>query len=134
MGSSQTGNKLIRSKNVKTRMTGNLSFEADVLPLFRAGDIQCMKNQGLDLSDWFECRKAAKGILSAVSTGDMPPDGPWSADKIKIFSDWIDEGMPKKTGADCAGFFRSIDARTEYSTDPATSVMPAAVIAMNEVL
>jgi hypothetical protein len=119
---------------MNNRMTGKSSYLNDIVPLFRPGDIQCMKNQGIDLEDWVACSEVADRILKAVSAGFMPPDQPWTADKIQVFSSWIDEGSPKRSGNDYAAFFRSIDARTEYSTDPATDVMPSAQIVMNRIL
>jgi hypothetical protein len=36
----------------------------------------------------------AQRVYHAVSSGKMPPDAPWPADRIALFKQWIDAGCP----------------------------------------
>ena len=73
-----------------------LSFAKDIRPLFRDGDIHCMKPGGIDLGDpaWMCVPANAKQVYGSVSTGRMPPDEPWSADRVSLFKQWMDAGCP----------------------------------------
>jgi hypothetical protein len=69
-------------------------YAADIRPLFREGDVACMKPAGVKLDDaaWM-CVPANAGLVyGAVSTGKMPPDAPWGADKVALFKAWMDAG------------------------------------------
>lgn len=71
-----------------------LSFAADIRPLFRAGDVACMKNAGVLLDDpvWMCVAANAQRVYHAVSGGAMPPDEPWPADRVALFKAWMDAG------------------------------------------
>ena len=73
-----------------------LSFAADIRPLFREGDIDCMKGVGVDLDDpaWMCVPANAQSVYGAVADGSMPPDEPWAADRVELFKKWMDEGFP----------------------------------------
>jgi hypothetical protein len=73
-----------------------LSFATDILPLFREGDIACMKNVGVDLDDpaWMSVPANAKSVYDAVAGGSMPPDQPWPAERVALFKAWMDAGRP----------------------------------------
>jgi hypothetical protein len=73
-----------------------LSFATDIRPLFRAGDVACMKNVGVELDDpvWMCVAANAKEVYGAVSGGTMPPDAPWPADRVALFKEWMDAGCP----------------------------------------
>ena len=73
-----------------------LSFAADIRPLFREGDVTCMKNVGVALDDpaWMCVAANAKEVYGAVSTGKMPPDEPWPAERVALFKQWMDTGCP----------------------------------------
>jgi hypothetical protein len=73
-----------------------VSFAADILPLFRDEDIECMKGMGVDLNDfaWMRVPANAQSVYGAVSGGTMPPDEPWPADKVARFKAWMDAGFP----------------------------------------
>jgi hypothetical protein len=73
-----------------------LSFATDIRPLFRDGDIECMKPGGVDLDDpaWMCVPANAQSVYGAVSAGTMPPDEPWSSDRVSLFKKWMDAGCP----------------------------------------
>lgn len=73
-----------------------LSFATDIRPLFREGDIECMKPDGIALDDlaWMSVPANAQSVYSAVSAGTMPPDEPWSADRVSLFKNWMEAGYP----------------------------------------
>jgi hypothetical protein len=74
-----------------------LSFATDIRPLFRDEDIECMKPAGVDLDDpvWMCVPANAQSVYGAVSDGSMPPDEPWSTDRVSLFKKWMDAGCPK---------------------------------------
>jgi hypothetical protein len=73
-----------------------VSFAADIRPLFRDGDIECMEPAGVLLSDaaWMSVPANAQQVLHAVSSGTMPPDAPWPKERVALFQQWIDAGYP----------------------------------------
>jgi hypothetical protein len=74
-----------------------LSYKADIRPLFRDGDIKCMGPAGVLLDDasWMRVPANAQKVLHAVSSGKMPPDAPWAADRVAKLKQWIDAGYPE---------------------------------------
>jgi hypothetical protein len=73
-----------------------LSFAADIRPLFRDEDVDCMKPMGIDLDDpaWMQVPANAQSVYSTVSAGSMPPDEPWDAERVSLFKRWMDAGLP----------------------------------------
>jgi hypothetical protein len=73
-----------------------LSFATDIRPLFRDGDVECMKPAGIALDDpaWMCVAANAQMVYGAVSGGTMPPDEPWPADRVSLFKRWMDAGCP----------------------------------------
>jgi hypothetical protein len=73
-----------------------LSFAADIRPLFRNEDIDCMKSMGIDLDDpvWMCVPANAQDVYRTVADGSMPPDEPWPADRVALFRSWMDAGYP----------------------------------------
>jgi len=69
------------------------SFERDVLPLFRAEDVDAM-SFAFDLSSYSEVCEHAEEIHERLADGTMPCDSPWPAEDIARFRAWIDAGMP----------------------------------------
>ena len=51
-----------------------LSFATDIRPLFREGDVDCMKSMGVELDDpaWMCVRTNAKSVYDSVAGGSMP--------------------------------------------------------------
>lgn len=85
-----------------------VSFAADILPLFRAKDMQCMAAQGVQLSDYGYMSDAvgngqypdhanARHVfdrLSGRETPRMPSGGPyWSQPQLDRFQAWMDGGF-----------------------------------------
>jgi hypothetical protein len=74
-----------------------LSFVADILPLFRDGDVECMQSMGINLADpvWMCVPENAQSVYDSVASGSMPPDDPWPDARVTLFKRWLDEGCPK---------------------------------------
>jgi len=74
-----------------------LSFAADFRPLFRDGDVECMKSMGVELDDpaWMCVAANAQSVYSAVADGSMPPDEPWPVERVALFKQWMDAGCPR---------------------------------------
>lgn len=71
-----------------------LSFNVDILTLFRDRDISCMKSLQIDLSDYETVRLWAENIYKQLESKAMPKDRAfWTAEQLKLLRDWIDEGM-----------------------------------------
>lgn len=71
-----------------------LSFAADIRKLFRdTPDVDSMKDFGLDLSSYEQVKKQAAKIYETLENGSMPCDGPWPAEQVALFKQWMDEGM-----------------------------------------
>jgi hypothetical protein len=73
-----------------------ISFAKDIRPLFRDGDIECMKPDGIALDDfaWMRVPANANLVYGTVSNGSMPPGEPWSAESVSLFKEWMDAGYP----------------------------------------
>jgi hypothetical protein len=74
-----------------------LSFEADIRPLFRDEDMECMSGMGVELGDsaWMCVPANAQGVYERVADGTMPPDEPWPAERVALFKQWVDAGCPR---------------------------------------
>ena len=80
----------------------NPTWYADIRDMFTAMDIAHMKSVGVDLTSYDDVKSSAGSIYSQVSSLLMPPpppngDGPWSADQIATFLNWISNNYPKGT-------------------------------------
>ena len=75
---------------------GCTSFQNDIRPKFIDEDVEHMNDFGLDLNDYATVRDNAEVILTRLkdSVNPMPPAprGPWPADWIECFQQWIDGG------------------------------------------
>jgi len=71
----------------------DLSFQRDVLPLFRDEDVESM-SFAFDLSSYEEVRERAEEIYLRLADGTMPCDGPWPEEDVALLREWIDAGMP----------------------------------------
>jgi hypothetical protein len=69
------------------------SFERDILPLFRPGDVEAM-SFAFDLSSYDDVCENADEIYSRLAEGTMPCDAPWPEEQVGRFRSWIDVGMP----------------------------------------
>jgi hypothetical protein len=88
----------IESLNQESSKGGSmaLSFATDIRPLFRDEDIDCMKSMGVELDDpaWMCVPANAHDVYRTVSDGSMPPDEPWTAERVSLFKKWMDAGCP----------------------------------------
>ncbi len=71
----------------------DLSFERDILPLFRPEDVDAM-SFAFDLSAYDDVCENAEEIHSRLADGTMPCDAPWPAEDVGRFRHWIDADMP----------------------------------------
>lgn len=77
-----------------------ISFAADIKPLFRAVDIAHMKRFGVELDDYryMSNPNNANRVLANVSPHNdqppsMPPGGPyWTAAQLGLFAEWQKDG------------------------------------------
>ncbi len=77
-----------------------VSFAADIKPLFRAVDILHMKRFGVELDDYTYMSNPnnASSVLANLSPHDgeppsMPPGGPyWTAAQLELFAQWQKDG------------------------------------------
>ena len=69
-------------------------FAADIRKLFRDSDVSTMKRYGIDLSSYDDVKKRAKDIYARLVDGDMPCDAAWDPEKLAVFKEWMDGGMP----------------------------------------
>jgi hypothetical protein len=90
---------------MQAKSTTPVSFGADIKPLFRPNDIQCMKRRGVLLDDYAYMSDANNNHEHAQNVNDylmgaqqprMPLGGPyWSQDQLDLFSKWMAEGYLK---------------------------------------
>ena len=67
------------------------SFETDIRPLFRESDRAAML-KAFDLWSYGDVRTHAEKIAERLQDGTMPCDGPWPADDVTKFADWMSSG------------------------------------------
>ena len=70
-----------------------MHFDEDVRPLFRERDRDAMLF-AFDLWSLDDVSTHATGILRRLEAGNMPCDGAWSPERIAIFREWLEAGMP----------------------------------------
>jgi len=73
------------------RSSAELSFELDVRPLIRETDRESMLD-AFDLWSHADVVAHQDAILDQLRAGHMPCDGAWPAERVAIFSRWIDGG------------------------------------------
>jgi hypothetical protein len=78
----------------KEQMADQVTYEQDIRPLFRDGDIQSM-SFAFDLSSYEDVRANAEAIYERLAAGTMPCDGRWPAEDVERFRAWIDNGSPQ---------------------------------------
>jgi hypothetical protein len=73
-----------------------LSFATDIRPMFRDGDVACMKHAGIALDEaaWMCVPANAQLVYGAVAAGKMPPDAPWGSERVAVFKEWMEAGCP----------------------------------------
>jgi hypothetical protein len=73
-------------------MEDQVTFERDIRPLFRDGDIRSM-SFAFDLSSYDDVRANAEAIHQRLADGTMPCDRAWPAENVARFQAWIDSGF-----------------------------------------
>ena len=68
-----------------------VSFEADIKPLFRDSDRAAMR-RAFDLWSFADVTAHSSKIAEKLQDGSMPCDGPWPADRVALFNDWLAGG------------------------------------------
>jgi hypothetical protein len=69
------------------------SFEIDIKPLFRDGDVDAMEF-AFDLRSYEDVPANAEQIYERLEDGSMPCDGEWPEEQIERFRAWIAAGAP----------------------------------------
>jgi hypothetical protein len=70
-----------------------VSFGTDIRPLFRPEDAEAM-SWAFDLDSYEDVTEHAEAIYDRLADGSMPCDDPWPDERVQVFRDWIDAGMP----------------------------------------
>jgi hypothetical protein len=73
-------------------MEQQVTFEQDIRPLFRDGDVRSM-SFAFDLSSYDDVRANAEAIHGRLANGTMPCDGAWPTEDVARFQAWIDGGF-----------------------------------------
>ena len=68
-----------------------VSYAADIKPLFRERDRSSM-SFAFDLWSYDDVSEHADRILERLSEGEMPCDGEWPPDHVKVFERWVKTG------------------------------------------
>ncbi len=71
-----------------------MSFERDIRPLFRDGDIDAM-SWAFDLASYDDVLANGEEIYERLADGSMPCDRPWPSEDVGRFRSWIDAGSPR---------------------------------------
>jgi hypothetical protein len=74
--------------------TREISFDVDIKPLFREKDRDAMRRR-FDLWSYADVEANADAIAERLKDGSMPCDGSWSSDRLDVFEQWIQQGMPE---------------------------------------
>ncbi len=75
-----------------------VSFAADIVPLFTAGDVSCMARYGVNLTTYSYMSQPANAQsvldrLNGTTQPQMPMGGPyWSSANIALFQAWMQGG------------------------------------------
>jgi hypothetical protein len=75
-----------------------VSYDEHIRPLFREKDRESMRF-AFDLWSCEDVSANATAIFEQVSTGAMPCDGAWPAERVELFRRWMDTGM-RETASD----------------------------------
>ncbi len=71
-----------------------ISFDADIKPLFREKDRDSMRS-AFDLWSYADVKTHAAGISEHLKNGSMPCDGAWPSERVELFERWIQQGEPE---------------------------------------
>jgi hypothetical protein len=71
-----------------------ISFDADIKPLFREKDRDSML-RAFDLWSHADVKTHADAIGQQLKAGSMPCDGAWPAEQVELFERWVADGAPE---------------------------------------
>ncbi len=74
-----------------TSASRQLSFAADIKPLFRESDRVAMRG-AFDLWSYDDVRAHGTAVTDRLRDGSMPCDGPWPAHRVDLFAKWLADG------------------------------------------
>jgi hypothetical protein len=77
-----------------TNTPAQLSFDADIKPLFRESDRTAMRG-AFDLWSYADVRDHGGAILAQLRAGTMPCDGAWPSERVDLLAQWLEEGAPE---------------------------------------
>jgi hypothetical protein len=77
-----------------TTPAAQISFEADIKPLFREKDRDSMRVR-FDLWSYADVQANADAIAGRLKNGSMPCDGAWPPDRVALFERWVEQGKPE---------------------------------------
>jgi hypothetical protein len=68
-----------------------VSFEAGIKPMFRASDRAAMQ-KAFDMWSLTDVTAHGAQIAEKLQSGAMPGEGPWPAEYVALFIDWLNSG------------------------------------------
>jgi hypothetical protein len=68
-----------------------ISFDADIKPMFREKDRDSMRT-AFDLWSHADVTSRADAIAERLKNGSMPCDGAWPVERIELFERWVEQG------------------------------------------
>ena len=71
-----------------------VSFDADIKPLFRQKDRESMR-RAFDLWSHTDVQTHAVAIAGRLKDGSMPCDGAWPPEQVELFELWVEQGTPE---------------------------------------
>lgn len=71
-----------------------VSFDADIKPLFREKDRDSMQ-RAFDLWNYADVKSHVSAIAERLKNGSMPCDGAWPPDRVALFERWMEQGEPE---------------------------------------
>ena len=71
-----------------------ISFDADIKPLFRESDRDSMRS-AFDLWSHADVVSNADAIAERLKDGSMPCDGEWPPEQVALFERWVEQGKPE---------------------------------------
>ena len=71
-----------------------ISFDADIKPLFREKDRDSMR-RAFDLWSYTDVQAHAGAIAERLKDGSMPCDGAWPQERVELFERWVADGAPE---------------------------------------
>ena len=80
--------------SVMPKLNEPLSFETDVMPMFRDRDRRSMEF-AFDLWSYDDVSQHADAILGRLKAGSMPCDGAWPQEQVDLFQRWVDNRKPR---------------------------------------